>query len=121
MTPLLFAVAALAGGAGAVVRYLVDRGVARLVGARFPWGVFLINVSGSFALGWITAQLPSDATFVLGAGFLGGYTTFSTAMLDVVALWRDGERGAALFHSAGMLVAGILAAVAGLATGAALR
>ncbi|KYJ97153.1 fluoride efflux transporter FluC [Microbacterium sp. CH1] len=119
MSPLLFLVAALAGGVGAVLRYLVDLGVSRLAGRRFPWGILVVNLTGSFALGLVTSALP-DAAFVLGAGLLGGYTTFSTAMLDAVALWRDGERGAAVFDAVGMLVLGLLAAGLGLALGAAL-
>ena len=117
MSPLLFVGAALAGGVGAVLRYLVDLGVARLAGRRFPWGILLVNVSGSFALGLVTTALP-DAAFLLGAGLLGGYTTFSTAMLDTVALWRDGERPASVFNGIGMLLLGVLAAAAGLALGA---
>ncbi|WP_288968740.1 CrcB family protein, partial [uncultured Microbacterium sp.] len=114
MSPLLFLGAALAGGIGAVLRYLVDLGVARLAGRRFPWGILLVNISGSFALGLVTAALP-DAAFLLGAGLLGGYTTFSTAMLDTVALWRDGERRASAFNAIGMLLLGVLAAGLGLA------
>lgn len=116
MSPLLFLGAALAGGIGAVLRYLVDLGVARLAGRRFPWGILLVNISGSFALGLVTAALP-DAAFLLGAGLLGGYTTFSTAMLDTVALWRDGERRASAFNAIGMLLLGVLAAGLGLALG----
>ncbi|WAA66636.1 fluoride efflux transporter FluC [Microbacterium oxydans] len=119
MNPLLFLGAALAGGVGAVLRYLVDLGVARLAGRRFPWGILLVNLTGSFALGVVTTALPDEA-FLLGAGLLGGYTTFSTAMLDTVALWRDGERPAAAFNAIGMLLLGLLAAVLGLALGAAL-
>ena len=119
MNPLLFVGAALAGGVGAVLRYLVDLGVARLAGRRFPWGILLVNLSGSFALGVVTTALP-DAAFLLGAGLLGGYTTFSTAMLDTVALWRDGERPASAFNAVGMLLLGLLAAGLGLALGAAL-
>lgn len=117
MSPLVFVLAALAGGLGAGIRYLVDVGVAKLTGTRFPWGVFLINLTGSFALGLIVGALP-EASFVVGTGFLGGYTTFSTAMLDTVALWRDGERGASAFNAVGMLLLGLLAAFAGLAVGA---
>lgn len=116
MSPLLFLGAALAGGIGAVLRYLVDLGFARLAGHRFPWGILLVNISGSFALGFVTAALP-DAAFLLGAGLLGGYTTFSTAMLDTVALWRDGERRASAFNAIGMLLLGVLAAGLGLALG----
>lgn len=119
MSPLLFLGAALAGGLGAVLRYAVDLGVARFAGRRFPWGILLVNVSGSFALGLVTAALPEGA-FVLGAGLLGGYTTFSTAMLDTVALWRDGARRASAVNAVGMLLLGLLAAGAGLALGAAL-
>ncbi len=119
MSVLVFVLAAAAGGAGAAARYAVDIGIARLAGRRFPWGVFLINLTGSFLLGLVTATLP-DAGFVIGTGFLGGYTTFSTAMIDAVALWRDGERPASFFSCAGMLILGILAAVAGLTLGAAL-
>ncbi len=117
MSPLLFFAAALAGGLGAVLRYLVDHGVARFAGRGFPWGIVLVNITGSFALGLVTTALP-DAAFILGAGLLGGYTTFSTAMLDTVALWRDGERPASAFHAIGMLLLGLTAAGLGLALGA---
>ena len=119
MNPLLFVAAALAGGVGAVLRYVVDLGVAKVAGRRFPWGILVVNLTGSFALGLVTTALPADA-FLLGAGLLGGYTTFSTAMLDAVALWRDGERAASAFDAIGMLLLGILAAGLGLALGAAL-
>lgn len=117
MSPLLFLGAALAGGLGAVLRYLADLGVARFAGRRFPWGILLVNVSGSLALGIVTTALP-EAAFVLGAGLLGGYTTFSTAMLDTVALWRDGERPASAVNAVGMLLLGLAAACLGLALGA---
>ncbi len=119
MSPLLFLGAVLAGGIGAVLRYLVDLGVARFAGRRFPWGILLVNLTGSFALGIVTTALP-DAAFLLGAGLLGGYTTFSTAMLDTVALWRDGERPASAFNAVGMLLLGLLAAGLGLALGSVL-
>lgn len=119
MSPLLFLGTALAGGAGAVLRYLADLGIARLAGRRYPWGILAVNLTGSFALGLVTTALP-DQAFLLGAGLLGGYTTFSTAMLDTVALWRDGERPASAFNAIGMLALGLLAAAAGLALGSAL-
>lgn len=125
-----------------MLRYLVDLAVMRGIGpssrfavperaqrrdegrpatARlFPWGILLVNVSGSFVLGLVTAALPEGA-FIVGAGLLGGYTTFSTAMLDTVVLWRDGARRASAFNAVGMLLLGLLAAGAGLALGATLR
>ena len=119
MSPLLFVAAAVAGGVGAALRYLVDLGVARVAGRRFPWGIVVVNLTGSFALGLVTTALPGEA-ILLGAGLLGGYTTFSTAMIDTVALWRDGERRASAFNAVGMLLLGLLAAAAGLALGSAL-
>jgi len=116
MTPVLFALAALAGGLGAALRYLVDSAVSAVLRRRFPWGILLVNVTGSFALGVITAALPEGA-FVVGAGLLGGYTTFSTAMLDALALWADGERPASVWHLLGTFAASVLAALAGLAIG----
>ncbi|MEV7618977.1 CrcB family protein [Microbacterium sp. NPDC089321] len=120
MSPLVFLLAAACGGLGAATRYLVDIGVARLTGARFPWGVMVINVTGSLLLGLVVGMLPG-AAFVLGAGFLGGYTTFSTAMVDAISLWRDGEQRAAVFDVLGMLVLSLAGAGLGLALGGALN
>lgn len=119
MNPILFLGAAVAGGLGAVLRYLVDLGVVRFAGRRFPWGILVVNLTGSFALGIVTTALP-DAAFLLGAGLLGGYTTFSTAMLDTVALWREGERPASAVNALGMLLLGLVAAALGLVIGAGL-
>lgn len=79
---------ALAGGLGAGARYVIDR----LLPARdggFAWGIFLVNVSGSFALGMLTglgSAVASDLVVILGAGLLGGYTTFSTVSVETVLL-----------------------------------
>lgn len=116
MTPLLFLATALAGGVGAALRHVIDVAVSRFAGRRFPWGILVVNVTGSFALGVVTAALP-DPLFLLGAGLLGGYTTFSTAMIDTIALWRDGERAASAFNALGMLVLSLLAAMLGLCLG----
>lgn len=117
MSPVLFVGAALAGGVGAVLRYVLDIAVGSLAGRRFPWGILVVNLTGSFALGLVTTALPGQA-FLLGAGLLGGYTTFSTAMLDTVALWRDGERAASAVNAVGMLGSGLVAAGLGMLLGA---
>jgi len=116
MTPFVFLLASIAGGVGAGLRYVVDLGITTLARGRFPWGIVVVNVTGSFALGMVTASLP-DAAFVVGAGLLGGYTTFSTAMLDALALWKDGERPASVLHVIGTFAASALAALAGLGVG----
>jgi len=116
ITPLIFVLASVAGGVGAGLRYLVDSGVMALTRGRFPWGIVVVNATGSFALGVVTASIPESA-FVIGAGLLGGYTTFSTAMLDALALWRNGERPTALTHLVGTFAACVLAALVGMGVG----
>lgn len=117
MTPLLFVLASLAGGLGAGLRYVVDAGVMALTKGRFPWGIVVVNITGSFALGLVAATIP-DAAFIVGVGVLGGYTTFSTAMLDTLTLWRNGERPASVAHLLVTWAGSVLAALAGLGLGA---
>ena len=104
-------------------RFVLDGVIKRLVPSTFPVGVMVINVTGSFLLGLLTGFVLSGTMshewlLVLGTGLLGGYTTFSTAMLDAVALWRDGERAASVFDAVGMLMLGLLAAGLGMLLGA---
>lgn len=121
MTPLLFAGIALAGGIGAAARFVVD-GVLRSRATGYPLGTLAINVTGSFLLGLVTgfslsALLPDAAFLVVGSGFLGGYTTFSTASVETVRLIQSRRYGIALFSSVGMLVLAVLASAVGLLLG----
>lgn len=116
MSALLFLLASVAGGVGAGLRYLVDVALTRLIGARFPWAIMVVNITGSFALGVVTSFIP-DAAYIVGAGLLGGYTTFSTSVLDTVALWRDGKRPASVLHVIVTFAASVIAALGGLAAG----
>ncbi|WP_127473721.1 fluoride efflux transporter FluC [Microbacterium sulfonylureivorans] len=118
--PLLLLVVALAGGAGAGLRYIIDR----LIGTRgpgsFPLGILVVNVTGSFALGLLTglgAVVAPEAAVVLGTGLLGGYTTFSAVSVDTVLLaerrrWRD-----AAANLIGTLALAVAAAAAGVGIG----
>ncbi|WP_426323043.1 fluoride efflux transporter CrcB [Microbacterium sp. E-13] len=123
MNPWLL-VAALAGGVGAGLRYLVDRLLAGRRGLRFPVGILVVNVSGSLALGLLTglgSAVAPEASLVLGVGLLGGYTTFSTVSVETVLLaqrrrWRD-----AALNLFGTLALAALAAGLGLVVGAGLR
>jgi CrcB protein len=106
-----------AGGLGAVCRFVVDGVVRSRSGAAFPLGTLVINISGSLVLGLVTgltvAQLLPDAVrLVVGTGFLGGYTTFSTASFETVRLVQERRLPAALLYGLGTLVA--TTAVAGL-------
>ena len=121
MTPALFVLLAIAGGIGAVLRFMLDGAVRRAVGGRWPWGTALINVSGSFLLGLLTALagrgLPPEVLLVLGTGLLGGYTTFSTAAYETVRLLEQQRWGAALVHGLGQVVVATLLAAVGYLVG----
>lgn len=114
---------ALAGGLGSLARFLLDGWVSARARALFPrlgvpLGTFLINVTGSLLLGMIAGWWmfhTGDPTWklTLGTGFLGGYTTFSTASVEGARLILSGRAMAAIVHAGGMLIAAIAAAAFG--------
>ncbi|HEV7848795.1 MAG TPA: fluoride efflux transporter CrcB [Mycetocola sp.] len=121
MTPVVFVAVAFAGGIGSAVRFLVD-GLLRSRATAYPLETLAINVSGSFLLGLVTgfglsALVPPDVFVVIGSGFLGGYTTFSTASVESVRLIQARRYGIALVNSVGMLVLAALASAVGLVVG----
>jgi CrcB protein len=114
---------AVAGALGAVVRYLVDRAVQRRSYAVFPFGTLIVNVSGSFLAGLVLGLvlyhgLASAPATVIVIGFLGAYTTLSTFSFESVRLVESGAVLLGLANVVGSIVAGLLAAGAGLALGA---
>ncbi|WP_449277626.1 fluoride efflux transporter FluC [Leucobacter sp. GX24907] len=139
MTPILFALVAVAGGLGAAARLVLDgaistrtgrmrraRGLSAADGVRWalPWGTILINSSGSLMLGLFvglaSAQLLDErAVLIAGTGFLGGYTTFSTASYETVRLLQQGGVAgfAALVNGFGVVVVGTAAAGLGIWAG----
>lgn len=123
VSPLLFVAVALAGGAGAACRFVLDGLVRSRTSGDNPLGTMVVNVSGSLLLGVLTglglAHLASDElVLVLGTGLLGGYTTFSTASMETVRLLQAGRYAASLLAGLGMLAASVAAAGLGLWLGA---
>ena len=109
---------ALAGAAGAVLRFVVDGHVLARTGGRLPWGTALVNLSGAFVLGIIAGAAPGHAfTLIVGTGFLGAYTTFSTWMLESLLLGESGRINAAVVNVAGQLVVGVAVAALGFGLG----
>ena len=111
---------ALGGAVGAVLRFLVDRGITARWAPTFPAATLLINITGSFVLGVVTglsAVLGPVWTLALGTGLCGGYTTFSTAMVDAVRLAREQRAGAAVVSVLGTVLWSLLAVAAGLTLG----
>ncbi|GAA4287319.1 CrcB family protein [Georgenia daeguensis] len=114
---------ALAGGLGAAARFVLDTLVARHNRLSVPLGTALVNVTSCFLLGLLTGLVLSrpglgDAGTVLGVGFLGGYSTFSTASVEGVRLLCQRRLAQAAAHTGGMLVLGLAAALLGVALGA---
>lgn len=119
MTPLVVLGVAAAGGLGAVARLVLDGVLRSRIAVSFPLGTTVINVTGSFLLGLVTGLalahgLPPEWRAILGTGFLGGYTTFSTASYETVRLAQQRRYRAALFNGVGMLVLALAAAGLGL-------
>ena len=109
------------GGLGASLRHAVNMICARLLGTSFPWGTFIINITGSTVMGLIAGYLAfrGEASqawrLFLMTGILGGYTTFSAFSLDAVLLYERSEIGLALFYVLGSVVFSIVGLFAGLA------
>jgi fluoride exporter len=109
------------GGLGASLRYTVNVACARCMGTSFPWGTFIINITGSIVMGLIAGYLAfkGEASqpwrLFLMTGILGGYTTFSAFSLDAALLYERGELGLALAYVLGSVVLSIAGLFAGLA------
>ena len=110
--PVIALLVGLAGAAGVVARYAIT---SPLHGQTLPWATVGINVAGSFLLGVLVSShsFSEDARTVVGVGFLGGFTTFSTfsvqAFLDIEA----GEPLRALVYVAASVLLGLAAAACG--------
>lgn len=116
---------AAGGVVGAPTRYALDQWVNSRTEGLFPWGTFLINATGAFLLGFISGLALYDGlghlpVAVVGTGFCGAYTTFSTFSYETVRLIEEGTVEAAVRNMAGSLVLGLAAAAAGIALAAAI-
>ncbi|WP_303773476.1 fluoride efflux transporter CrcB [Anaerolinea thermophila] len=111
---------------GANARYWLGVWAAQRWGAAFPWGTFIINLSGSFLLGLfmtlVTGRYPVDPNLrlLVTVGFLGAYTTFSTFTYESINLFMKGQWLAGLLNVLGSMALGLLAAGFGVYLGKAL-
>lgn len=116
----MIAVLLIAGGLGAVLRFVTDQVVATHLTSRFPLGTLLVNITGSFSLGLLVGFFGADSAIVLiaGTGLLGGFTTFSTHAVETLRLAMLAQRpGWAAANALATAFACLSAACAGLALG----
>ncbi|MDQ3692859.1 MAG: fluoride efflux transporter CrcB [Chloroflexota bacterium] len=111
---------AVGGMAGAVSRHCVSRLAVERWGAELPFGTFVVNMTGSFAIGLLlTALLGRDVDpawrLLLVTGFLGGYTTFSAYSFELVGLLTSGRLGWAAAYLVASNLLGVMACLAGIA------
>jgi fluoride exporter len=96
------------GAIGSLARFRVGDLVAARRPSAFPLGTFVVNLTGGFALGLLTGlSVTGDALLVFGTGLLGGYTTFSTWMVEAQRLGEDGEWRLLWAYLLGSMLAGL--------------
>jgi CrcB protein len=103
---------AIGGALGSVARYACSSLAAHAVGETFPWGTLVVNVVGSFVIGFFATLtgpdgrwiLPPDARLFVTVGICGGFTTFSSFSLQTLNLVRAGELGPAFGNVVGSVI-----------------
>jgi CrcB protein len=118
---IAYLIVALGSGIGGALRHGVNVGAARVMGTDWPYGTFVVNILGSFAIGVIAGYVAFEGSasqrwlLFLTTGILGGFTTFSAFSLDVALLWERGRLGATAGYLLGSIALSIGALFLGLA------
>ena len=118
---MLYLIVFIGAGIGGALRHGVNVGAAKLFGFGFPFGTFIVNIIGSFAMGLLAGYfayrsgIPQHVRLFLTTGILGGFTTFSTFSLDAALLIERNSYGAAAGYLVGSVAAGLSALFFGLA------
>jgi CrcB protein len=114
MEPMTIVVVMIAGGLGSGARYAIGLWALNRMGAQFPFGTLIVNLAGCFALGAVaqwaaSGSWPPETRAAIGAGFLGGFTTYSSFNQETIALFTSGAAGAAAVNVAVTLAGGLAA------------
>lgn len=120
MSLMILLAVGVGSGIGALIRYFVAGAIQSAAWPGYPWGIFVVNITGGFVMGLIVElsalkiSLTPEMRAFLTTGILGGYTTFSTFSLDSVLLIERGQYGTAAIYVVGSTLLSILALFAGL-------
>jgi len=111
---------AIGGALGSVARYAAVGYLTPMLNYRFPFGTFIVNISGSFLIGVAyvvlveKAVVPSEWRLFFIAGILGGYTTFSSFSLEVLQTWQEGHPLNSMLYATSSVFLGLLFAYIGM-------
>ncbi len=106
---------ALGAAVGAPLRYLTDRVIQARHDSVFPWGTLTVNVAGSFLVGVLATFPASESiTALVGVGFCGAFTTYSSFSYETLRLAQDGARRRAVGYVVATMAAGLAAGACGL-------
>jgi len=119
---LKYVVVGVGGFLGAIARYMLGAYIGSRYGVRFPYGTLVINVSGSFLVGFILTLLSRTTAspywrYLIPIGFIGAYTTFSTFEYETLRAVQDGQAITGLLNVALSVIVGFAAVWAGAAIG----
>lgn len=123
---LKYVMVGVGGGLGSILRFWLGSYIGSRMGTRFPYGTFVINITGSFLIGLILAlltvktQWSSNWRYLIPIGFLGGYTTFSSFEWETLRTIQDGQIALALLYVGTSVVFGFAAVWGGLIVGRAM-
>jgi fluoride exporter len=120
---LKYVVVGLGGCLGSILRFWLGSYIGGRLGTRFPYGTFVINVTGSFLIGMVLTILAEKTQwspnwrYLIPIGFIGGYTTFSTFEYETLRLVEDGQMVTAMLNVVGSVVVGFAGVWAGMVAG----
>lgn len=123
---LKYLMVGIGGGLGSIVRFWLGSYIGSKMGTRFPYGTFVINVTGSFLIGLIFALLTvrtqwnPNWRYLIPIGFIGGYTTFSSFEFETLRTVQDGQIGLGLLYVGASVIVGFVAVWGGMIAGRAI-